>query len=42
METRLIEKMLGKVPVLSIDIPEPFGISGQVRTRLEAFMEMIG
>lgn len=41
METRLIEKMLGKVPVLSVDIPEPFGISEQIRTRLEAFVEMI-
>lgn len=42
METRLIEKMLGRVPVLSIDIPEPFGITEQIRTRLEAFVEMIG
>ncbi|MEO0225847.1 MAG: 2-hydroxyacyl-CoA dehydratase family protein [candidate division WOR-3 bacterium] len=41
METRLIEKMLGKVPVLAIDIPEPFGIGEQIRTRLEAFVEMI-
>ncbi len=41
METRLIEKMLSKVPVVAIDIPEPFGIGAQIRTRLEAFVEMI-
>jgi benzoyl-CoA reductase/2-hydroxyglutaryl-CoA dehydratase subunit BcrC/BadD/HgdB len=41
METRLIERLLGDVPVLSIDVPEPFGISEQIRTRIEAFVEML-
>jgi hypothetical protein len=41
METRLIEKELSSVPVLSIDVPAPFGITEQIRTRIEAFMETI-
>jgi benzoyl-CoA reductase/2-hydroxyglutaryl-CoA dehydratase subunit BcrC/BadD/HgdB len=41
METRSIEKELRSVPVLSIDVPAPFGITEQIRTRIEAFMEMI-
>jgi len=41
MESRLIEKMLGDVPVLSIDVPAPFGITEQIRMRLTAFMETI-
>ena len=41
METRLIEKELQSVPVLVIDVPAPFGITEQIRTRIEAFMETI-
>ncbi len=41
METRLIEKLLGGVPVLSIDVPAPFGITEQIRARLAAFVETI-
>ncbi|MFB0508988.1 MAG: 2-hydroxyacyl-CoA dehydratase, partial [bacterium] len=41
METRLIEKMLSKVPVLSIDVPVPFGITEQLRTRIAAFAETL-
>jgi len=41
METRLIERMLGNVPVLAIDVPAPFGITEQIKTRIEAFMETI-
>ncbi len=41
METRLIERMLSKVPVLSLDVPAPFGITEQIKTRLEAFVETI-
>jgi benzoyl-CoA reductase/2-hydroxyglutaryl-CoA dehydratase subunit BcrC/BadD/HgdB len=41
METRLIEKELQSVPVLAIDVPAPFGITEQIRTRIEAFLEMI-
>jgi benzoyl-CoA reductase/2-hydroxyglutaryl-CoA dehydratase subunit BcrC/BadD/HgdB len=41
METRLIEKMLSGVPVLSIDVPAPFGITEQLRTRLTVFAETI-
>ncbi|MCX7995659.1 MAG: 2-hydroxyacyl-CoA dehydratase family protein [candidate division WOR-3 bacterium] len=39
METRLIEKLLSDVPILSIDVPAPFGITQQIKTRLEAFVE---
>ncbi len=41
METRIIEKLLGDVPVLSIDVPAPFGITQQIKTRIEAFVETI-
>lgn len=41
MEIRLIEKMLKDVPVLSIDVPAPFGITEQIKTRIEAFIETI-
>ncbi|MGQ9533933.1 MAG: 2-hydroxyacyl-CoA dehydratase [bacterium] len=41
METRLMEKLLGDVPVLSFDVPAPFGITQQIKTRLEAFVETI-
>lgn len=41
METRIIEKLLDDVPVLSIDVPAPFGITQQIRTRIEAFVETI-
>jgi len=40
-ETRLIEKMLSKVPVLSIDVPAPLGITEQIKTRIAAFMETL-
>lgn len=41
METRLIEKMLNKVPVLSLDVPAPLGITEQLKTRIAAFMETL-
>lgn len=41
METKLIEKKIKGVPVLTIDVPEPFGINAQIRNRLEAFVESI-
>ena len=41
METRLMEKMLSDVPVLSIDVPAPFGITKQLKTRIEAFAEIL-
>jgi hypothetical protein len=41
METRLIEKMLDKVPVLSLDVPAPLGITEQIKTRIAAFMETL-
>ncbi|MGQ9702654.1 MAG: 2-hydroxyacyl-CoA dehydratase [bacterium] len=41
METRLMEKLLGDVPVLSFDVPAPFGITQQIKTRLETFVETI-
>jgi len=41
METRVIEKLLGSVPVLSLDVPAPFGITQQMKTRIEAFVEII-
>ena len=41
METRLIEKLITDVPVLSIDVPAPFGITEQIKTRIEAFVETI-
>lgn len=41
METRLIEKMLSQVPVLSLDVPAPLGITEQLKTRIAAFMETL-
>jgi benzoyl-CoA reductase/2-hydroxyglutaryl-CoA dehydratase subunit BcrC/BadD/HgdB len=41
METRLIEDNLKNVPVLSIDVPAPLGITEQLRTRIAAFIEML-
>lgn len=41
METKLIEYLLKDVPVLSIDVPAPFGITEQIKTRLVVFSEMI-
>ncbi|TET62574.1 MAG: 2-hydroxyacyl-CoA dehydratase [Candidatus Stahlbacteria bacterium] len=41
METRLIQQMLSKVPVLSIDVPAPFGITEQLKSRIAAFVETI-
>lgn len=41
METRMIEKLLDGVPTLSIDVPAPFGITQQIKTRIEAFVETI-
>lgn len=41
METRLVEKMLDKVPVLAIDVPAPPGITEQLKTRITAFVETL-
>ncbi len=41
METKLIARQLKGIPVLVLDIPEPFGINLQIRNRLEAFVEAI-
>ncbi len=41
METRIMERLLSDVPVLSLDVPAPFGITQQIKTRLEAFVETI-
>jgi hypothetical protein len=41
METRQIEAALDSVPVLALDVPAPFGITEQLRTRIEAFLETI-
>jgi hypothetical protein len=41
METRLIERMLDKVPVLAIDVPAPPGITEQLKTRIAAFVETL-
>ncbi|MBE0432528.1 2-hydroxyacyl-CoA dehydratase [candidate division WOR-3 bacterium] len=41
METRLIEEKLKDLPVLSIDVPAPMGITEQLRTRISAFMETL-
>jgi hypothetical protein len=41
METRLIEEKLRAVPVLSIDVPAPLGITEQLKTRIAAFMETL-
>ncbi len=41
METRLIEQELNKVPVLSVDVPAPFGITEQLKSRIAAFVETL-
>lgn len=41
METRIIEKLLQDIPVLSIDVPAPFGITEQIKTRIKAFAEAL-
>lgn len=41
METRLIERLLDKVPVLAIDVPAPAGITEQLKTRIAAFVETL-
>jgi len=41
METRLIQQMFREVPVLSIDVPAPFGITEQLKSRIAAFVEML-
>ncbi len=39
METRLLEQKLSKVPVLSIDVPAPFAVTEQIKSRIAAFVE---
>lgn len=41
METRAIERALKGVPVLTLDVPPPFGITEQMKTRIEAFSETL-
>lgn len=41
METKLMETMIDSVPVLSLDVPAPPGITEQIKTRLEAFAEIL-
>lgn len=41
LETKLIEEELKSVPVLAIDVPSPGGLTEQLKTRLEAFVETI-
>jgi len=41
METKLMERLLQDKPVLAIDVPAPFGITEQVKTRLQAFAEVL-
>lgn len=41
METRIIEKLLNDALVLTIDVPAPFGITEQIKTRLVAFAETL-
>ena len=41
METKLMERMLDRVPVLSLDVPPPPGITEQIKTRIEAFAEAL-
>jgi len=41
METKLMEKMINSVPVLSLDVPPPPGITEQIKTRIEAFAEAL-
>ncbi len=41
METKLMERMIDSVPVLSLDVPPPPGITEQIKTRIEAFAEAL-
>lgn len=41
METKLIERHLSDVPILTLDVPAPFGITEQIKTRIEAFAEAL-
>jgi benzoyl-CoA reductase/2-hydroxyglutaryl-CoA dehydratase subunit BcrC/BadD/HgdB len=41
METGLIMRFLSAVPVLAIDVPQPFGITEQLKTRILAFAETL-
>jgi benzoyl-CoA reductase/2-hydroxyglutaryl-CoA dehydratase subunit BcrC/BadD/HgdB len=41
METKLMERMIDTVPVLSLDVPPPPGITEQIKTRIEAFAETL-
>lgn len=41
METRIMEKMIDVVPVLSLDIPPPPGVTEQIKNRVEAFAESL-
>jgi benzoyl-CoA reductase/2-hydroxyglutaryl-CoA dehydratase subunit BcrC/BadD/HgdB len=41
METKLMETLIDSVPVLSLDVPPPPGITEQIKTRLEAFAETL-
>lgn len=41
METKLIEQQLSSVPVLTLDVPAPFGITEQIKTRIQAFTEAL-
>ncbi len=41
METKLMERMIDRVPVLSLDVPPPPGITEQIKTRIEAFAEAL-
>lgn len=41
METKMMECMIDTVPVLSLDVPPPPGITEQIKTRIEAFAEAL-
>lgn len=41
METKLMDKLIDSVPVLSLDVPPPPGITEQIKTRIEAFAEAL-
>jgi hypothetical protein len=41
METKLIERMIDTIPVLSVDVPPPSGMTEQIKTRIAAFAEML-
>jgi len=41
METKLMERLLKDKPVLAIDVPAPFGITEQIKTRLQSFAEVL-